>query len=151
MIQLFGFLILRNSLAPLMLVASDPTVQPQLVEIILPGPQDFLLCVCAAPQNTTMWALPAEPMGCLPVSSQEPLQYESLTVWDSGHMVRSKLIPNSATQNKKLDHEEILGPFLLLAIGQPESIGSNQELPTQPKILGKQKFGPILNAKFQPS
>ncbi|KAJ9053547.1 hypothetical protein DSO57_1023154 [Entomophthora muscae] len=38
--QLFDFLILRNSLAPLMLVVSDPTVC------------DFLLCVCAAPQNT---------------------------------------------------------------------------------------------------
>ncbi|KAJ9054583.1 hypothetical protein DSO57_1012862 [Entomophthora muscae] len=40
-IQFFGFLILRNSLASLMFVASDPTVL------------DSLLCICAAPQNTT--------------------------------------------------------------------------------------------------
>ncbi|KAJ9056297.1 hypothetical protein DSO57_1034600 [Entomophthora muscae] len=42
--HLFSLLILRNSLAPLMPVASDPTVL---------GHKDSLLCACAAPQNTT--------------------------------------------------------------------------------------------------
>ncbi|KAJ9054915.1 hypothetical protein DSO57_1009572 [Entomophthora muscae] len=46
------FLTLRNSLAPLMLVASDPTVLPRLVEIIHPGPHGFpVVCLCHASEH----------------------------------------------------------------------------------------------------
>ncbi|KAJ9056794.1 hypothetical protein DSO57_1029438 [Entomophthora muscae] len=51
-IRLFVFLTLRNSVAPLMLVASDPTVLPRLVEIIHPGPQGFpVVCLCRASEH----------------------------------------------------------------------------------------------------
>ncbi|KAJ9069839.1 hypothetical protein DSO57_1014515 [Entomophthora muscae] len=49
-IQLFGFLILRNSLAPLMLAVSDPTVH-----VLFCGPQGFpVVCLCHASENDTL-------------------------------------------------------------------------------------------------
>ncbi|KAJ9059244.1 hypothetical protein DSO57_1004556 [Entomophthora muscae] len=50
---IFGFLILRNSLAPLMLVVSDPT--DLVVFCGIANHYDFLVCVCAAPQSTAQF------------------------------------------------------------------------------------------------